>query len=441
MKITGGTYRAASAILMVTLGCSKTEPAGVEGINTHTPPSGGDDWADAGVRQRDAGAVSGVGGTAGVDGGVGSGGGPTDAGFEEARVCSPSAGASCPYVNCDGEWAAYPETMRVSGRAGIGTNGEPIESMGWRLSAKPESSTLASTAGDSSSFDFVPDVPGDYTWCISGTTASYDLAERCCQYRSVTDFQWSFDAATSTQSIDDIEFASGELLFRFEANQPFERTSAQTSSSRESVQVREAGSSEGSGSLALTVSLRHNDDGTVSDGGIQVGDTVAVQVLATPSIVGQAATMSGSIVLQQTTPPTNAAAPVITEVRSNLFVGAGGTVGVRLAEPPSSAVWLKIGGWDLHSTLRSIAVADDGKTPDAVAGDGWFTGRLDEFVVSFIEPCNDDGSSPDGGVCDNPNAGAIFGRQVWEPSTYSVLLRPQSDLGVGPYFRANLEWK
>jgi hypothetical protein len=176
-------------------------------------------------------------------------------------------------------------------------------------------------------------------------------------------------------------------------------------------------------------------------------------------IVGEARTANGTINIRDSV---DYDGPMLDDVKFNLFSGSGM---VSVHTPPDAGEsgivnYIEIGSWNLYSS--QLSVKDDGKSPDSVAGDGWYTGGLSSSVYVYVtEPCNAAPSDPstsqeDGGAiadsdagatCTNPNAGHIEGQALTRPGNYDVLVRGNRTLDVAPYvkvgrpFRATLEIK
>lgn len=106
---------------------------------------------------------------------------PTDAG--SSRQCTSAL--LCPRVECENGASAFPKPVRVQGTAASAR--EPLEELRWRLANRPSGSTVMLNPGSVSAFDFVPDVEGDYVWCLTAVTRLHDTPDRCCTYRYEAD--------------------------------------------------------------------------------------------------------------------------------------------------------------------------------------------------------------------------------------------------------------
>ncbi|HEX5657680.1 MAG TPA: hypothetical protein VFX59_10820, partial [Polyangiales bacterium] len=347
----------------------------------------------------------------------------TDSG--NPRACAQ--GSQCPYVSCSATAAAFPAPVTLRAETFL-PSGEPIDRLTWRLDTKPAGSNVASSPGDVSVFTMKPDLPGDYGWCVVGHTASHDSREACCTAQAPSDFQIQFDPARSSLSIEELELRAGRLSFYFIWNQPTEPVfdRATITSTRPTLRTRSTGGGYGASEGAVSVDIqRFEQGGVLMNGGPQAGDSITLSIPFKPYVVGSERTLQSTIKLASYVDSGSNEEPAIEDIRFNVFAASGGSVAVRFAAGRAVGTNVVFGGWRLFSPV-STSVKDDGKAPDAISGDGWFTGRVEPVTVAIL---------------DN---GAVVG-QSGGPGEYDVLVQGTvSANGVyreGPYRRTTLPLK
>jgi hypothetical protein len=336
---------------------------------------------------------------------------------ENASTCE---GPSCLDVRCDEDHVGFPGVVPI--RAWT-ASAEPIESYQWRLQQKPEGSAVAKSGPDAWSFEFTPDVEGTYVWCLTATSANHESGTACCEYSAFPDeFWYRISSEGLVDSIDDLEFGLGVHRIGFETNQPvtpdYDSLTYKIGNTTFDPLAGGGGYGERSFSVGALLASVSGDQVTLGRELVHEGDPVTVSIDVT-SRKGSSYTVQTTLVLGSEPEPA-AHAPVISAAEVDTTDPRRPTIRVRFADEHPAGTMVRLGGWEVSGGTWG-EVSDDGLFPDATAGDGWYSGRLD--YVGTLQVQGD-------------AAGWMYPAA---PGSYSVLVRALHDDLEGPSFRATID--